>query len=216
METGSFEFDKLSRTPVIACGSNAAPEQLLRKFGSAHDPIFVSAAILKGFRCTYSAHITSYGSIPATLSRLPHQDTHCHITWLTDAQISKMHETEALGVNYRYSKLSNLKLHCSIQGSLNAAMAYISLHGSLLINNKPIGVAGINHSAVGTSLLTMTQKELQAAVLKLLGIDIPLDEFILENINNTPLRKKRTQSFINISNAFTYKHENVLLDTEPA
>ena len=61
------------RIPVIACGSNRAPEQLARKFQDWPLPlrIPVLCAKLAGFDVVYSAHFTRYGAVPATLHPSP-------------------------------------------------------------------------------------------------------------------------------------------------
>ena len=125
-----------------------------------------------------------------------------------------MHATEAVGDNYQYSELSHLDLQCSLHGSIPTAKAYISMHGSLVIKGKPIEVNGVNHCDVPSGFTRMSQEELQALLLEILNVKIPLDEFILENINNNSLRKERTLLLNNLSTAFDYKHENVLLATK--
>ncbi len=210
--TDGAEFDTHNRIPVIACGSNAAPSQLLRKFTHTATRIYVSAAKLSDFACVYSPHITAYGSIPATLAYIPGHDTSCHITWLTEDQLQEMHQTEALGFNYRFSKLSKIKLHCDITGSHNFAFAYISLHGGLLIGDSLIEIAELSSSDQSQSIPKLDQTAVQKAVIKTLREDISLEEFVMGNINNNTLRQKRTQSLKTTSCAFSYPNEETVLD----
>ena len=58
------------RTPVIAHGSNRAPEQLRRKFGAGAQ-IPVTRAWLSDYDVVYSAHVTMYGAIAANLQHAP-------------------------------------------------------------------------------------------------------------------------------------------------
>ncbi|MDA1309112.1 MAG: hypothetical protein O2985_05835 [Proteobacteria bacterium] len=90
------------RTPVLAVGSNRAPEQLRRKFGDAA-VVPVTVARLADHDVVYSAHVASYGSIPATLAPSPGSVVTVSLTWLTPAQLHHMHKTEAVGVNYDYA-----------------------------------------------------------------------------------------------------------------
>ncbi len=56
------------RIPVIACGSNRSPDRLIEKYGGDGDTILVERARLAHFDVVFSAHISGYGSIPATLA----------------------------------------------------------------------------------------------------------------------------------------------------
>jgi hypothetical protein len=207
-----LDFDKSNRTPVIACGSNAAPSQLLRKFPDTSDKIFVSTAELLDFACVYSPHITAYGSIPATLAHIPGHRTSCHITWLTELQLQTMHQTEAIGLNYRFSKLSNLRLQCESIRNINTAFAYISIHGGLLIDGTLVELTELSPPAAPQSIPQLTQKGIQEAAIHALNEDISLEEFVLGNINNKLLRQKRTQNLNKISCAFNYPNEEIIMD----
>src|SRR5918992_1771889 len=85
------------RVPVIAHGSNRSPEQLRRKFdrfSGAAGEIPVTLSWLDEYDIVYSAHITTYGSIASTLQHVPGCRARVAITWLNDAQLTRMHETE--------------------------------------------------------------------------------------------------------------------------
>src|SRR3546814_316066 len=95
---GSLDPDLMAgRVPVIAHGSNRAPEQLHRKFGhlaGAASAIPVTRTWLGDHDVVYSAHVTRYGSLSATLHRAPGTRVQVYVTWLTEAQLPRMHETE--------------------------------------------------------------------------------------------------------------------------
>src|SRR5690606_19462991 len=85
------------RAAVLAIGSNAAPDQLRRKFGSHHSgaqPIVVLRAGLRDHDVVFAAMVASYGSVPATLLEAPGTTCHVHVTFLDPAQLEHMHETE--------------------------------------------------------------------------------------------------------------------------
>ena len=204
--------DLSGRTPVIACGSNGAPEQLIRKFTSrVQNDIYVTHALLAGFLCTYSAHLTAYGSIPATIAPFQGHQTDCHITWLDDEQLTVMHGSEALGVNYRYSKLDHINLETEFHAPLTSAFAYISLHGSLCIEDAPVEISGINTQAT-SPVRRMTQAEIQKSTMAYLRTDYTLEDFVDGNINNTSLRKDRTSRLQTVARQFTFEHEYILQD----
>ena len=55
------------RYPVIGYGSNQSPQRLRQKYGAAHAPIAVQRGRLADHDVVYSAHFSSYGSLPAAL-----------------------------------------------------------------------------------------------------------------------------------------------------
>jgi len=198
------------RIPVIACGSNAAPSQLIRKFDSIRtDPIYVTKARLDNFLCCYSAHITSYGSIPATLAYIQGTSTDCHITWLTEQQLDHMHKTEAVGKNYRYSRLEKLDLLCEVTGLITAAYSYVSLFGSLLDSGIPIAVSGIK--ATPPPLLQLNQTSMQEKILAKTAPNLSVTEFVFSNISNSQLRRDRVDLIKQNTKAFSYPYEKVVL-----
>ncbi len=133
------------RTPVLAAGSNRAPERLAQKFQQSfpNAQIPVTHARLTGFDSVYCAHVTSYGSVPATLHPSPGTTVTLHITWLTDDELACMHETEQPGVNYHYARMSGLDLTVDGGARLDVAYAYLSAHGALLEEGAPVALAAI-------------------------------------------------------------------------
>jgi len=210
VEELTSSFDHTNRVPVIACGSNGAPEQLLRKFkNNSEEPVIVTFATLTDFVCCYSAHISGYGAIPTTLVPMLGVQTECHITWLTIDQLEKMHETEALGRNYRYSKLESISINCEINGQLNAAYAYIGIHGNLVHSNAPVALSEIPFTC-DLSLPRLSQRALQELMIEKLSLKISVEKFIQENIEDTDLRIQRVRALEKFSQPFTYACETIL------
>jgi hypothetical protein len=138
------DFDVAGRTPVLALGSNAAPLQLRRKFGQGFGHIPVSRAVLFDHVVVYSAHFTRYGSLPATLEQHPGGLTFVAITWLDPSQLARMHETEALGINYDYCELADFRLEHDGEALTATSVpigAYVSRHGPLRHAMAPIRLA---------------------------------------------------------------------------
>ena len=138
-------FDVEGRTAVLALGSNAAPLQLKRKFGESFGHIPVSRAVLFDHVVVYSAHFSAYGSLPATLERHPGGVTFVAITWLDQSQLERMHETEALGVNYDYCELADFRLEhdgdAFVATTTVPIGAYVSRHGPLRHAAAPVRLA---------------------------------------------------------------------------
>jgi hypothetical protein len=137
------------RTPVLACGSNRAPERLAQKFKDLFPAakIPVTRARLRDFDSVYCAHVTSYGSIPATLHPSPGTSAVLHVTWLDDAELACMHETEQPGINYHYVRMTGIDLIVENGPKLDAAYAYLSVHGAALDNGVPVALAAIEADA---------------------------------------------------------------------
>jgi hypothetical protein len=133
------------RMPVIACGSNRAPEQLARKFQNWPLPlrIPVLCAKLAGFDVVYSAHFTRYGAIPATLHPCPGATTDVAVQWFTPAELERMDATEGIGINYDRHHLTGIDLEIEGLGTIHAAETYLSRRGPLLNQGTPVALTAI-------------------------------------------------------------------------
>ncbi len=186
------------RLPVVAHGSNRAPEQLHRKFGhlsGAASEIPVTRAWLAEHDVVYSAHMTRYGSISATLHAAPGTRVQIYITWLTEAQLPRMHETEIGLGNYGYGRMAGLELQIDGGPKLDEAFAYLSVHGCLADpeqTHAPLALAAVPaerrvHRAVD-----------QESALSVLHArhhpDDELDAMILANIRNTEQRRRLVEA----------------------
>lgn len=188
--------DTTGRHGVIASGSNASPERLGAKFADFPDmlseTIPVVRAQLHDFDTVYSAHVASYGSIPATLAHIPGAVADVFITWLTNAQLVRMHETENTGVNYDFVKLTGIKLICGGDRGRTSAYAYMSRRGCLNRKGEPVPLAATH--AQGRQGRAMTQAEvLDFARLKT-APEVDYDTFIREQINCPLTRDARTKA----------------------
>jgi hypothetical protein len=198
------------RVPVLACGSNAAPEQLRRKYGiSSKVKIPVTAAILDDIACTYSAHFTAYGSVAATLCDAPGIRSHAHITWLTNSELEQMHATEAVGSNYRFIEFAGPSLVCSIAGALHRFHAYLSLRGSLLLDGSPIIVSGI--SCQNACFPLLDQAGIQTRLRDILAPNMDIYGFIRQNIEDDAIRSKRTKTMAGDVQLYTNSSIKTLL-----
>ena len=186
------------RVPVIAHGSNRAPEQIHRKFGHLSGPdsqIPVTRAWLDDHDVVYSAHMTRYGSISATLHEAPGTKVQVYVTWLTEAQVERMHETEIGAGNYGYGRVGGLTLAVEQGPALDAAYVYLSVHGCLADPEK--ADAPLALSAVPAEQRVHRPLDQEAALSVLHAAHHPddtLDAMILANIKNPPQRRLLVQA----------------------
>lgn len=90
------------RSPVVAFGSNAAPAQLVAKFGPTIDAIPVTRARLHGVALAHSPHVSIPGYIPWVLVDRPGAAVDCAVLWLAGAQRARLDVTEP---NYTLARL---------------------------------------------------------------------------------------------------------------
>ena len=170
------------RTPVLAVGSNRAPERLAQKFAERHPGarIPVTLARLRGFDSVYCAHVTSYGSIPATLHPSPGTTVTLHVTWLADDELATMHETEQPGVNYHYARLDGIDLALDGGARLDSVYAYLSVHGAALDRGAPVALAAIE--ATARRFVARPQAAMLAALAAQIAPGADLHDFIRANV----------------------------------
>lgn len=205
------ETDFDGRIPVLACGSNGSPVQLLRKFGTSPDyRIPVTAAKLYDICCSYSAHFSGYGSVAAALHPAPGAVTHVHITWLNERELMRMHETEAIGQNYRFVRMEGVGLHCAEHGAIDTVHAYLSLRGSLLLDGRPVALGGIDCS--GAPFPVLDQQAIQSRLRDTFAPGMDLHDFIRQNITDAKLRAERTNRLARHAQVFDHPGITTLLD----
>jgi hypothetical protein len=122
------DFDLSGRTPLLSYGANAAPEVLALKLASLpEEPLPVVRSELHDFDVAYSAHISPYGAVPATLVESPGTVAPVFVLHSTAEQQALLTTTE---LNYDLVELGGLK-------------AYRSKHGCLQIDGSPVALAAI-------------------------------------------------------------------------
>lgn len=127
------------RTPVAASGSNASPEQLLRKFGPA-DVIVVTMAEFDDLLIAYAALIAPYGSVPVSFVPCEGVRTRTAINWLDKRQLERMDESE--GAPFHYARISTERpVHCDTARRLESVWYYESGDGFLLCDGEMIAPA---------------------------------------------------------------------------
>jgi hypothetical protein len=197
-------------TPVLASGSNAAPDQLARKYAAhgATAAIPVTRARVSDFDSVYNAHIATYGSVPATLFPSPGTALTTFITWLDDDALAVMHGTEQPGVNYHYAELSGIAVEVDGLGTFDAAFAYISVAGCLIRDGAPVALAEV--SAAGRTFPALTQVEALMHARDVTAPDMDIDAFILDTIADEAQRLARGRALAATARAFAYPGYRVI------
>ena len=166
------------RVPIIACGSNRAPEQLARKYQNWPLPlrIPVLCAKLANFDVVYSAHFTRYGAVPATLHPCPSTIVDVAVQWLTPAELERMDETEGIGINYVRRHLTGIDLEIEGFGTIRAAETYLSRRGPLIHQEAPVALAAI--SCANRAWPALDQRSMLDLTRRRLAPDATLNGFI--------------------------------------
>lgn len=190
------------RTPVLAVGSNRAPEQLARKFdGPDWGEIPVIRIALDGYDSVYSPHIATYGAIAATLQEAPGVTVSLAVTWLTERQLVRMHETEVSSANCGFGRLGGLGIEAELGPGIDAVHIYTSTRGTLCHDGEPIPLAEV--TARGRRWRAMSQTEVQAHVHRRLEPDMDPDAFIHQSIADRELRWHRSEHLKEGARPFT-------------
>ncbi len=190
-------------TPVLAYGSSRAPEQLQRKFyGWRNIQIPVLRGKLRDWDVVYSAHYAHYGSIPATLYPRAGAEIECAVMWLSQQQLQKMHDTEALGRNYSFVRLDELDLEVDYYGKLTRVHSYVGIQGALNFDNGPVSVWEIDGE--GRSFTQMSQREIQTVAMGWLAGDANLEDWIIQTVTCPITRKQRNKRLEEFGLHFDY------------
>jgi len=185
-----IEADFAGRVPVLAHGSNRSPAQLKRKFGTAAE-IPVSYGWLADYDVVYSAHITQYGAVASTLQHRPGMRVRLAVTWLDDAQLARMHETEGPS-NYAFGRLAGIALRVDHGPAADYAEAFVYLgrNGCLDLEDGPVGLAAV--VAEGRGHRAHHQEEALDLVRGRHRPEASLDQMILEAVRHADRRQALT------------------------
>ena len=187
LDPDELEIDPEERTPVLAYGSNAAPEVLARKLALSDQPVLVLPAWLEDFDVVYSAHISPYGAIPATLQRSPGTRVRIHVVYMTDAQAGLVAATEP---NYESALLEGAVCRLDDGPAVADPSAYLSRHGCLLLDNAEVALAAVRSSS--RRFAELTEAEMVEHVRASLCADEGLETFILSNVTDPDLSQARS------------------------
>lgn len=126
-----------TRAPLLAYGANAAPEALARKLATLpQTPLPVVRTELNGFDVVYSAHVSPYGAVPATLHPSPGTVAPVFVLYPNQEQRALLAATE---LNYELIRLAG-------GATLTEVDAFLSRHGCLSLAGAPVALAAIRSS----------------------------------------------------------------------
>lgn len=154
-------MDLSARTPLLSYGANAAPDALARKLATlpgVEMPVMRSE--LEGFDVVYSAHVSPYGAVPATLLESPG----------TTAPVFLIHPTEEQRALLTVSE-PNYDLV-----EVNGIAAYRSKHGCLLVDGSPVALTAVR--STGRTLPELDEPAVLERVRAQLAPESSLGEFV--------------------------------------
>jgi len=153
--------DLSGRTALLSYGANSAPATLARKLAAlpgVEMPVVRSQ--LSGFDVVYSAHVSPYGAVPATLHESPGTTAPVFVLHPTAEQQALLTATEP---NYDRVEVDGIA-------------AYRSKHGPLLLDDSPIALAAIRSQ--GRTLPELDQPAILDRVRALEGPDMDIETFV--------------------------------------
>lgn len=172
-DPGSVDLGPSPRRPLLAYGSNAAPDVLERKLGGLGEPLLAERASLSGFDVVYSAHISPYGAVPATLAPSPGTDVDVFVLRLTPAQCRAIEATEE---NYELSEADGLP-------------AYLSRHGCLRLAGSPVALRAVG--ARNRRLPELDQRQVLERVRGIVAPEESLERFVRDSVADPALARRR-------------------------
>lgn len=172
-DLGAVGVDLSSRIALLAYGSNASPEVLARKLAGDPDPVPALRATLHDFDVVYSAHVSAYGSVPATLRQSPSTEVAVSVTYLTPAQLDLIGVTEP---NYELAALDEAVCTLESGESPSGLRSYLSRHGCLLLDDTEVALAAVRAS--GRRFPAMDQRQVLERVRDILCPGRTLSEFV--------------------------------------
>jgi hypothetical protein len=159
------KVDRVGRVPLLAIGSNGAPERLATKLAhlpSAERRVPVQAGQLHGFDVGAAAHPTLYGSMAATLFESPGTTVRAAVLWVTPVQFTQLSWTE---ITYRLGRLAPVDFTTDEGARVEEVWVYISRWGTFCPEGEPLALAAI--PARDRTARACTQEELLTRAARL-------------------------------------------------
>lgn len=155
--------DLSTRTPLLSYGANAAPDALARKLASLPGvEMPVMRAQLEGYDVVYSAHVSPYGAVPATLLESPGTTAPVFVIHPTEEQRALLTASEP---NYDLVEVNGMGV-------------YRSKHGPLLLDESPVALAAVR--SVGRTLPELDEPAVLEHVRARLAPGLELGEFVCD------------------------------------
>jgi hypothetical protein len=163
--------DLSDRTPLLAYGANAAPEILARKLARLPGVEMPALQLgLEGFDVVYSAHVSPYGAVPATLVESPGAISPVFLLHPTAEQLALLTATE---LNYDLVEVDGVA-------------AYRSKHGCLETGGSAVALSAVR--SAGRTLPELDEPAMLERVRVHLRPELSLREFVLDCVERGGLR----------------------------
>jgi hypothetical protein len=158
--------ESAGRLPVLAIGSNGAPEALERKFAHFAEEQDRSVLALTGrlhdFDVGAAAQPSIYGSMPATLFPCPGTMVRATVLWVTPPQFTQLTWSE---LTYRLGRLRTRFEVDEGDEHFDEVLVFVSRFGAFCIDGRPVALAAIE--ATGRTAEALTQEQLLDAAAAL-------------------------------------------------
>jgi hypothetical protein len=173
-----FSSPESGRLPVLAIGSNGAPEVAARKFADFADErdrsLLALRGHLHGFDVGVAAQPTMYGSLPATLFPSPGTAVRAALLWVTPAQFTQLAWSE---ISYRLGRLGTRFEVDEGGAEFGEVLVFVSRFGAFSPAGEPVALAAV--SARGRSAPAFSQEQLLDAAARLaLGPDAVAEDLV--------------------------------------
>ena len=127
------------RHPLLAFGSNGAPERLALKFTGLPDEereLLVLAGDLHDFDVGAAPMPTFYGSLPATIFPSPGAAVRASLLWVSDAQLTALAWSE---LSYFLGRLDGVTFVPDAGDPVEGVLGFVSRWGALCVDERDRG-----------------------------------------------------------------------------
>ncbi len=148
------------RLPVLAIGSNGAPEALERKFAHFRQKGDRAVLALTGRLRDFDVGVAAqpsiyYGAMPATLFPSPGTAACATVLWVTPAQFTQLAWSE---LTYRLGKLRTRFEVDEGDEHFDEVLVFVSRFGAFCVDERPVALAAVQ--ATGRTAEALTQEQL--------------------------------------------------------
>jgi hypothetical protein len=176
--------DLSGRTPLLAYGANAAPEALGIKLASLPgEELPVLRAELEGFDVVYSAHVSPYGAVPATLQESPGTTAPVFVVFPNAGQLELL---TAYELNYDLVALNEFSCRLEDGTAVEELAAYRSVHGCLSLDGSEVALAAVRSD--GRTLPELDEPALLECVRAIVAPGLGIEEFVQSCIDRGGVR----------------------------
>jgi hypothetical protein len=153
-----FSAPDAGRVPLLAIGSNAAPETLQRKFAhfedEAHRTLLAVTGRLHEFDVGFSAQPALYGAMPATIFPSAGTAVVTTLLWVTPTQFTQLTWSE---LSYRLGRLRTRFEVDHADERFDEVLVFVSRWGAFCVDGAPVALAAVPADA--RSALALTQRQ---------------------------------------------------------